>query len=246
MAVAKIDPKKNPARFLQCDYSITANTEDIDTLLTLWKLLRSGSPENEGWPRFIGFVIELYQTERNQTTMTYLPPIQTPITEYPTIVSLFETSRKLTKNANMMYAHIIMDLGAAIKAYHVVWNDADYWNDIIIHLGDFHTMMTFFRIIGTVISGSGFEEIVYQSGLCTPSSINTLLSGKHYSRCWYVHEIINDALERLFIRQYLQDSEQLISNLQCLKGTDGMKENIFNNDAVTLLIEKYQQLKKKD
>ena len=104
MSVAKIDPKKNPARFLQCDYPVTANTEDIDTLLTLWKLLRSGSPENEGWPRFIGFVIELYQTERNQTTMTYLPPIQTPITKYPTIVSLFETSRKLAKNADMMYA----------------------------------------------------------------------------------------------------------------------------------------------
>ena len=30
-----------------------------------------------------------------------------------------------------------------------------------------------------------------------------------------------------------------------MKGTDGMKENIFNNDAITLLIEKYQQLKKK-
>ena len=48
MAVAKIHPKKNPDRFLQCDYSVTANTKDIDTLLTLWKLLRSGSPENEG------------------------------------------------------------------------------------------------------------------------------------------------------------------------------------------------------
>ena len=48
MAVAKIHPKKNPDRFLQCDYSVAANTKDIDTLLTTWKLLRSGSPENEG------------------------------------------------------------------------------------------------------------------------------------------------------------------------------------------------------
>ena len=64
-------------------------------------------------------------------------------------------------------------------------------------------MTTFFGITGTFISGSGFEEIVYQSGLCTSGSINMLLSGKHYNRCWYVHEIINDALERLFIRQYL-------------------------------------------
>ena len=52
--------------------------------------------------------------------MTYLPPIQTPIT---TIVDLFEVSRHLTKKANMKYVHIVMDVGAAIKAFHVVWND---------------------------------------------------------------------------------------------------------------------------
>ena len=92
--------------------------------------------------------------------MTYLPPVKAPITEYPTIVSLFETSRKLTENANMMYAHIIMDVGAAIKACHVAWNDANYWNYVIIHLGDLQTMLTFFGVIGTFISGSGFEEIV--------------------------------------------------------------------------------------
>ena len=48
MVVAKIDPKKNPGRILQCDYSVIANTKDIETLSALWKLLRRGSPENEG------------------------------------------------------------------------------------------------------------------------------------------------------------------------------------------------------
>ena len=106
-------------------------------------------------------------------------------------------------------------------------------------------MMAFFGIICTFTSGSGFDVIVSQSGLCTSGSTNTLLSGKHYNRCWYVHKIKNDALEQLFIRQYFQDSEQLISNLQHLRGTDGMKEKIFTNNVITLLIEKYQQLKKK-
>ena len=31
MVVAKINPKKNPNRFLHCDYSVTANTTDINT-----------------------------------------------------------------------------------------------------------------------------------------------------------------------------------------------------------------------
>ena len=102
----------------------------------------------------------------------------------------------------MMYAHIIMDVGAAIKARHVAWNDENYWNYVIIHLGDLQAMVTFFGVIGTFISGSGFKKIVCQSGLCMSGSINTLLLGRHYNRCWYVQKI-NDALERLFIRQYL-------------------------------------------
>ena len=75
--------------------------------------------------------------------MTYLPPIQTPITEYATIVDLFEVSRHLAKKANMKYVHIVMDVGAAIKAFHVVWNDTVLWRYIIIHLGDFHAMLSF-------------------------------------------------------------------------------------------------------
>ena len=47
--------------------------------------------------------------------MTYLPPKQTPITEYPAVVSLFETSWKLRKNANMMYKNIIMDVAQLSK-----------------------------------------------------------------------------------------------------------------------------------
>ena len=41
-----------------------------------------------------------------------------------------------------------MDVGAAIKASHVVWYDIVIWKGVIIHLG----------------GGSGFKEIVYQPG----------------------------------------------------------------------------------
>ena len=48
----------------------------------------------------------------------------------------------------MKYAHIVMDVGAAMKAYQVIWNNPELWSDIIIHLGDFHAMMMFFSVIG--------------------------------------------------------------------------------------------------
>ena len=44
------------------------------------------------------------------------------------------------------------------------------FSNIIIHLGDFHLMKEIFSILGILIQGSGFEEIIFQSGLCTPGS----------------------------------------------------------------------------
>ena len=58
----------------------------------------------------------------------------------------------------MKYAYIVMDVGAAIKAYHVVWNNPDLWSDILIHLGDFHAMMILFSAIGNNLAISGFED----------------------------------------------------------------------------------------
>ena len=82
----------------------------------------------------------------------------------------------------MRYTHVIFDLGAAIKGFHVIWNQKGHWKDIIIHLGDFHAFMAFFGCVGKYITGSGFEEVAFQSGLCTSGSITSVLSGKHYNR----------------------------------------------------------------
>jgi hypothetical protein len=142
--------------------------------------------------------------------MTYLPPIQTPITEYETIVQVFTVSRELSKQSNMQYTHITFDAGAAIKAYHVIWNNPDTWSDIIVHLGDFHAMMAFFGVIGSFVSGSGFEEIVFQAGLCSSGSFKGIISGKHYNRCWLLHEAFSEALERLFVQEYLPDVQRII------------------------------------
>ena len=72
----------------------------------------------------------------------------------------------MAKEGNMKYTHITMDCGAAIKAYHVLWNNPERFGKIILHLGGFHFMQAFFGVIGTFVQGSGFEDIVYQLGLC--------------------------------------------------------------------------------
>ena len=95
-------------------------------LLALWKLSRYGTSNKELHPKFCGHIIKLYgNTNSPQTVMTYLPPIQTPITNHKTLKKVFLLSAELALKANMEYVHVIMDVGAAIKAYHLIWNDPE-------------------------------------------------------------------------------------------------------------------------
>ena len=66
-------------------------------------------------------------------------------------------------------------------------------------------MMAFFGAIGKFEKGSGFEEITYQTDLCTSGNIGGVLSGNQYNRCRMVDEILNEALEHLFLKEYLPD-----------------------------------------
>ena len=202
-----INPKTNPGLITELNTHPESHQKESQRLLSLWKLSRYANCKKRNQPRFAGWIIKVFRVmQREPTRLTYLPPIQTPITQYGTIIEIFHQSRQMAKQCNTQYTHITMDVGAAIKAYHFLWNNPKLWSDILIHLGDFHTMMTFFGVIGAYVKGSGFEEIVFPAGLCSSGTINGVISGKQYNRCWLVHESLSEAINRLFIKQYLPGS----------------------------------------
>ena len=214
----KINPKKDPPKFQLDESSPTVPAKCESPLLILWKALRKQHESDQVYPKFSGFVINYIQKESKKTIMTYLPPIETPITEYGTIYEMFERSEKMSKQGNMKYTHIVLDCGAAIKAYHVLWNNADRFKNIIIHLGDFHTMQAIFGVLGSFISGSGFEDIVYQLGLCQPGTMKALIKGKHYNQAWMIHESLAEAISRLFIDKFIPSS--LLSFIENIDASD--------------------------
>ena len=73
----------------------------------------------------------------------------------------------------------------------------------MIHLGDFHYMKEGFILMGKFIGGSGFENVIFQSGTCSSGSMNGVISGSHYNRSWAVHGLFSEALERLLFERFL-------------------------------------------
>ena len=109
--------------------------------------------------------------------------------------------------SNTTYVHITVDAGAAQKFYHVIWNNPEKFDNVVVHLGYFHGVIEFFGTVRKLVSGSGFGEVVYQAGFCTSGGIKGALTGKHYNRSWVrvLHESFAEAINRLFCESYIPD-----------------------------------------
>ena len=103
----------------------------------------------------------------------------------------------------MLYANITLDVGAAMTAYKVLLNYQERFKNVIIHLGDFHFMKEVFAVLGKLVTGSGFEDIVFQAGLCSAGSLNGVVSGSHYNRCWKIHRLLLETLEELLLEKFI-------------------------------------------
>ena len=72
----------------------------------------------------------------------------------------------MAEQVHVPYANLTFDVGAATKAYQVLFNFPQQFINVIIHLGGFHLFQENFEIVGKLISGSGFEDVVFQAKLC--------------------------------------------------------------------------------
>ena len=195
-------------------------------------------------PRFVGWVIQAFGRLHSKMTMiTFLPPILHPITQYNTVIECIKQSQKLASASNMKFTHITVDGGAAMKFFHVVWNNPDEFNNVLIHLGDFHAMMEFFSTIGKFVAGSGFEEMVYQAGLCTSGGIKGVISGKHYNKSWMVHKSFAEAIDRLFCEAFLPEITEDLEHVVKRNVSEQIIDDVIETIPFTDYEQRYEILK---
>jgi len=106
-----------------------------------------------------------------------------------------------TKTLGQSVTFVIMDLAAAKIALDLKWHNNVKFSSVLIHLGAFHTMCSYMGALGRMMTGSSFEDILIESGICASGSIAKVLSGKHYNRAKRVHQRMNDALERMMLME---------------------------------------------
>ena len=216
---------------------------------SLWSILRDVNSNDQVVPAFSGFGVQDGMKEKTtveyiKTKLTYLPPIDASITDFSTIYKLFEVLLLRAEKNNMPYVNLTLDAGAYVNAYRVLTNYPEKFAKIVLHLGDLHFMKESFTILGTLVKGSGFEDVVFQAGVCSTGSLNGVLSSSHYNRCWTVHSVIGEAIERLCLELFLKQGNAFPGPVQMrYEDLPNCLELLTNESEITAFIDKYKQFK---
>ena len=100
---------------------------------------------------------------------------------------------------------ITFDQPLWLKAFNII--DAENLQ-IVCRLGGFHTLMSFLGSIGTLMSGSGLEDLFAE--VYAENSVTHMISGKAIARATRAHILTESALMLLLLQEIKEQSSDTI------------------------------------
>ena len=136
----------------------SANARQSDILWVCSRALHKDGPQTV--PPWAGWVSVTSGDQHNipLTTVEYMPPVFTPITDNDTVQHILKLSKKVSEEVGQHYTIVTFDLAAAKKAYAIVWQNEKEFGDMIIRLGVFHTTCAYMCALGKTLKGSGVRR----------------------------------------------------------------------------------------
>ena len=146
----KTDPRKLPPSIDFVPETFAYDDKQFMTVYILWLYIRKQNAFDQLVSSFSGFITQIRATKKQtitKTVETYLPPINSIVTDFNTIKKYLDFLTGLAKGANMPYVNITIDVGAVMNAFKLIWNFQDEYKEVCLHLGSFHFMKENFQVI---------------------------------------------------------------------------------------------------
>lgn len=199
----KYKPEQSPMIF--CEIPHIANT--VTSVDILWQISFMLKPDRPNWS---GIMHILHDRDDNlcintcKSTVKYLPIIDLQPSDMTCILSTLKFLSDLGREQNVIPV-ITFDQPLFWKASKVIQQYVEL-NHICLLLGAFHTVMNLLGAIGSIMSGSGLQEILEQ--IYADKAVSHILSGKAYSRAVRAHLMIDASLNTLLLEKLLQNSDE--------------------------------------
>lgn len=92
---------------------------------------------------------------------------------------------------------LVFDQAIYAKTQQIHWKDNDLTRRLVIRLGEFHTCMCYLGILGKRFGDAGLQDILIESEVVAPGSINGVISGHHYNRSMRAHKLLYESLQHI-------------------------------------------------
>ena len=154
-------------------------------LLLLMRMV-TNSKQTQIVPGFGGFISATGKNPSQKSTIDYFNPIDQPFTEYSVMRELLKRSEDATLEVGQIYVLSTFDLGGCMKALPLIWKFPEEYKNHVVTLGPFHTVMNYIGILTShKYMGSGYSEILLESGIVTSGCLKSVLKGKAYTKALF-------------------------------------------------------------
>ena len=122
------------------------------------------------------------------------------------------------------YTVITVDQALYCKLMEMKWRFPEFNEKLIVRLGGLHISMSFLKVIGKHMSGSGLYETWIESGLLGEGAAELVFSGKAYSKAMRAHKITVQALWTILMPKLMsflpENNSELHSQISSVMNDD--------------------------
>lgn len=184
------------------------------------------------------------QDTPNKSVVGYLQVIDESPTKLSADYTLLKRSVNLACRLNLKDVVIIVDQPIYAKISEIIWKNPSEFKHVVPCMGDFHTMCGFMSIIGKRFGEAGLEDLLIESEVIAPGSVQGVLKGKHYNRCIRLYSLVSEALLRLewerFSQWMINEKKNHNANILQIIG-DVRKETTIENVSNALNSQEFEQ-----
>lgn len=199
-------------------------------------------PDTSMW---IGYNSSIQKDKSSVQKVSYLTTINSSPTNVAVVRETMIQAQKIALECGERYLEVTYDLAIAKVALQIQSIEKPLFDNLFIHLGQFHVMLAFFKALGKFIDGSGITNVMVDTELLANGSVNGFITGKHFNRCKRLHPLIALALQILHSEAYLEDKNiQMSDTLRdyLIRFKSGERDNVaIENGEMLDLVRKYEE-----
>ena len=250
----ELQPFYKPAKKanLSADYATDTHTVDQDFLQSVrtkdlaWSLTRLDLSENQTsinikpshqtMPAWRETNKVLSERDIHKKRVGFLPVLPYPVTQYDTVYTAMRNFNGILQHMDQPKLPVTCDEGVYHIAREIQLIRPKEFQNIVLCMGSFHMAKVALGCVGKYLKGSGAENIFVESEIFGVNVVDSVLSGKNYSRSLTGLQLLKEALLRLQWEAFFQESDNIQVHKKQLEMLVDLKEKVSSasNESTAL------------